>query len=287
MISSGLIVAFAALMFLSSDVVIAKHLTKRLGKFRYSVGILGIGIIPMLLYLFAAGIPSVNLQIILLSLVAGVFLGSGYALYYKALETEQVTNVSALGQIQPGLLLLFGIFALGEHVNVVEVAGIIAIFVGSFLILRTRGIEINREMMPVIIANVSWTIYWIFMNYSISLYGGYTLPLLIARSFGFVLMLAYVLATGSMEAGSTHRLSAGRNLVFILLISSGMLDSLMNISFGFVVGVGLIAIGSAILAVSPMVVALLGRLIYRDRITYLQKMGLVIAVAGAIAISVG
>ncbi len=287
MLSNGLIVAFASMMFLSSDVVIAKHLTKRLGKFRYSVGILGIGVVPMLLYLAAVGLHGYGTEIVALSLIGGAFLGSGYALYYKALETQQVTNVSSLGEIQPALLLVFGIFILGEPVNAVEVAGIAAVFIGSFLVLRTHGIEINRQMVPVIIANVMWVVYWIFMNYAITLYGGNALPLLIARGLGFALVLVYSLATNSIEGSRTHPLQKGRLLVLIMLLASGVLDSFMNISFGFVVQAGLVAVGSAILASSPIVVAVLGRIFYRDRITRLQKIGLLAAVLGAVAISIG
>ena len=287
MLNLGLVGAFASMMFMSLDVAIAKHLTNRLGKFRYSVGILGIGIIPMLIYALVVGIHAYSMEIVLLSLLAGAFLGTGYALYYKSLETEQVTEVSSIGEIQPALLLLFGVFILQERINVVEIAGIFAIFIGSFLILRTRGLEINRMMIPVIAANILWVVYWILMDYAITLYGGYSFPLLIARSLGFVLMLAYVLATGSIEGSNTHNLSRGKNIVIMMLITSGMLDSLMNISFGFVVGVGLVAMGSAILATSPMVIALFGKLFYKDRIRRLQKIGLVLAVAGAVAISIG
>lgn len=287
MLNLGLIAAFASMMFLSLDATIAKHLTNRLGKFRYSVSILGIGIIPMLIYTLVVGMHAYSVGIVLLSLFAGVFLGAGYALYYKALETEQITEVSSIGEIQPALLLLFGVFALGERIDIIEIAGIFSIFVGSFFIVRTKGLEINRMMIPAIIANISWVVYWILMDYAITLYGGSVFPLFIARAFGFVLLLAYVLATRSIEGGSTHNLNAGKNIVIMMLIASGIMDSLMNISFGFVVGIGLLAIGSAIIAASPMVVALLGKLFYNDRIRGLQRIGLVLAVAGAIAISIG
>ncbi|MCL4365066.1 DMT family transporter, partial [Candidatus Marsarchaeota archaeon] len=169
MLNLGLIAAFASMMFLSSDIAIAKHLTKRLGKFRYSVGILGIGIIPMLIYALAVGIHAYSMEIVILSLLAGAFLGAGYVLYYKALETEQITNVSSIGEIQPAFLLLFGVFILGEKITLIEIAGIFSIFVGSFLVLRTRGLEINRVMIPVIVANILWVVYWILMDYAITL----------------------------------------------------------------------------------------------------------------------
>ena len=69
-------------------------------------------------------------------------------LYFKSLETEQLTNAVALSEITPAILTLFGMFVLQEVGNPMEVIDIILIFAGAFLRHKHRGLKINRKLVP-------------------------------------------------------------------------------------------------------------------------------------------
>ena len=286
MLNPGLVAAFAVLAFGGIDGIIAKHITRRLGKHRYAIAVLGIGIVPMLIYLAAVGISNFSNTVVLLSFLSSIFLGIGYILWYKAIETQQITNVSLLGVVQPALIFLFGMLVLGNRVDIMEMLGVLAIFAGSLFVLSNGRMKINVLLVPAILANISWAVYWMIMNYAIAAYGSYSLPLIIARILAFVIIVAYSVLFGKIE--STRRPYGFPNLalLLVLLLASGIMDSLVNILFGFVIKVGLVAIGSAIIAGTPILTAVLGRIIFKDRLTKLQAFGFLMAVAGSIAISI-
>jgi drug/metabolite transporter (DMT)-like permease len=286
MLNYGLVYAFLVLAFGGIDGILAKYIIKRLGKHRYALMVLGIGILPMLAYVAFAGIAGFGLGMLLLSLGSSTFLAAGYILYYKGVETQQITNISALGVVQPAIIFVFGILVLGEGMNSLEIAGGAAIFIGAALLLLTEKMEVNFMLVPIILANASWAVYWIIMSYAIASYGAFSMPLIIARAFAFVLILAYSFAFGKMEDGIKNMSSAAGFALLLLVVASGVFDGLVNIFFGAVINVGLVAIGSAIVAGTPILTAVLGRLAFRDKLTTLQKIGFLIAVLGSVAIAV-
>jgi drug/metabolite transporter (DMT)-like permease len=284
MLQLGLAAAAMFMLLSAIDVTIAKYVVSRFGKYIYASMVIGIGIIPMLAYLAFTGTHLLTLQVIGLSVMGSVFLGSGYVLYYKGLEHGQITNVSALGEIQPALLFVFGFMILGETINAYSLVGVAAIFVGAGLVMVTEKMKVDWRLLPAILANVSWAAAWIFMNYAIAEYGGYSLPLLIERTAGFLVIVAYSIGSKSMEKPLLH--SRSFYMVGVLVLLSGILDGSANVFFGMVVNSGLVAVGSAIAAIMPIVVAALGRIVYGDRLHTVQKVGFMVAVFGAIAVSI-
>ena len=284
----GIVAAFLFMLIGAVDVTLAKYIVRRFGRYRYTVAIIGIGILPMVAYSIAVGSGSISSGAFWLSLAAGAITGVAYIIYYKGLESEQITNVAALTEVQPAILFLFGVLILGESITAIGIAGVIAIFLGATLVMMKDDMKLNRLLLPIIIANALWAAYWIVMNYAISTYGGYSLPLLIARGVAFAMVAAYSVLFGKIEKGNVKAKAPLLALVLAMfIIVSGLLDGATNILFGVVIQSSIVAIGSAIYAIMPIVAAMLGRVVYRDGLGMAQKLGLVIAVAGAIAIVIG
>ncbi len=270
------------------DLTIGKYVLKSSGNYRYSMVLLGVGILPMMAYVAAAGAGNMSILDVALSAAAGVISAGAIIIYYRSLELQQETNVAALTEVQPALLFLFGVFVLGETINSIEIAGILAIFIGAAFVMTTRKMRLNMLLVPVIIANALWAVQWVVFDYVIGSYGGYVLPILIGRIISFAFVSAYVLGFRKVDPNvSRYRNMAPAYLILGLMALVGILDGSANILFAIVVKSNIIAIGSVIYATMPIVAALLARIFYRDGLSNIQKAGLVIAVLGAIAIGIG
>ncbi len=283
MFNSGLAAAFIDTVIGSSDSSLGKYATARIGTYKYTIFVLGIGILPMLAYfvLFGnAGIVSLNA--VMLSVVASVFLGLGFILYYDALRTEQITHAAALGEVQPVILLLFGVFVLGEVITLLETGGAVIIFAGAFLVITTDRLKVNWKLFPVILANISWSLYWILLTYAISAYGGEGFPVLLARACAFAMILAFALSRNKIGKGIKKPMSAyHKSVLWSFVIIAGIIDGIYNLLFGFIIHVNIVAIAAALLAAGPLITLILGRIFFGDRLSSRQAMGFVLAVVGA------
>jgi drug/metabolite transporter (DMT)-like permease len=286
MSSAGFGAAFLATVSGSADTALAKYITNRLGMYRYAILILGLGLVPTSIYFIIFGLGgTMSLQAIAFSLLGSVFFGMGFVLFYTAMKTQQITHAAALGEVQPVLLLLFGVLVLGETITVIEAAASLAIFVGAFLVMTTSRLKVNLHLVPIILANVSWALYWIFITYAMRAYGGEGFPILLSRFCAFLLVFAFAFSSRKIEKSMKKPIGRYRAaLLWSFLILSAVLDSGSNLLFGFVVNVNLVAVGAAILAVGPLLTLILGRVFFGDTLDGRQKAGFVLAVIGAIGI---
>ncbi|MDE1850320.1 MAG: DMT family transporter [Candidatus Micrarchaeota archaeon] len=253
------------------------------GNLRGAVLVLFVGIFPILIFFLISNF-AMSPYAILLSLVSGILLAIGYILYYKSLETEQVSNTSGIGLAQPAILLLFSILVLHETISSIQALGGIIIFVGVLLIITNNKLELNRKLLPALLANVSWAGYWVIASYAILFSQQVGATLLIARLTSLVVVLiAFALA---MKNHVVPRLK--NSLVPMLLIigaAAGILDGLGNATFGYVVQFQLLSIGSIFVASLPLFVTLLAYIFYKEHLTRLQGIGMIMAVAGALVVA--
>jgi drug/metabolite transporter (DMT)-like permease len=287
MVSAGLVASFVDTVIGSSDSSLGKYATARIGTYKYTIFVIGIGLLPMIIYFALFGnIGVISLEVIALSVVASVFFGLGFILYYDALKTEQITHAAALGEVQPVILLLFGVVILGEVITLLEAAGALIIFAGAFLVITTDRMKVNWRLLPVVLANVCWSLYWIFLTYAISAYGGEGFPLLLARACAFLLILGFALWTNKVAKGLKKPASAyHKSILWLFVIISGLVDGAYNLIFGFIVNVHIIAIAASLFAAGPMITLVLGRIFFGDKLDERQKMGFILAIVGAMIIA--
>jgi drug/metabolite transporter (DMT)-like permease len=282
-----LLMATAAMLFASIDNIIIKYAMPRLGEYRFTILILGIGILPLILA-FLAGTQAVsNAYAIGLALVGGIFLALGYILYYESVQKEEITETTIMQQTQPAILLLFSIFVLAEPISALKGLAVILIFSGSFLVLIKKGFKINRKMLPALLGGASWAVYWIFITYSFN-GSGYIEQLTIARSIAFVFVLIYAYAFNRLEKKKIPRKhTISMNMLFGLVLVMGIFDSMVNVTFGYVDYAHLLSLASSVAAIGPVLTAILARFIFKDRLTALHWIGFITVVIGAVLIGAG
>lgn len=248
-----------------------------------------IGIVPMLLlYAFVPESVAFSFGLLALGLLAGIALFIGFILIYRSVSTEGVANSYILIEIQPVFLILFGILVLAESLNTLQILSMIIIFIGISMIVSTQELKINKKLIPSIAGNIIWSLYWIFIIVAVIYYRNFILPLLLARIFSAVLAAAYYFAYSNKNKKSNYMHINMRSIslaIISLVVLAGLFDGIGNLLFSFVSFSNKVVIGSAILSMEPIIIWLIGFLVYKEKITRLQGAGFIIATIGYIALS--
>ena len=270
---------------------INKKISSGLGSHISSFIYLLLGILPVILATLIIGVYVIPSFSIITAVIGGVFLGLGLMYGFRALQTENLASVSALAEIQPATLVLFGLLVLGEQITAIQGIGMIVIFAGTVMIITTEKLEINKVLIPAVLATLAWSVYWILMAYSITSAATFALPILISRMVGLPIIVGYMLSdkrsVAKME-GFWGKLKVNR--IFMVLIALTIVAAFADASgdtlFGITVGSPVLAIGAALIALQPMIVSFFGFLLYKEKLTKLQLYGLAIMIVGALILSI-
>ncbi|MGC8652336.1 MAG: EamA family transporter [Candidatus Micrarchaeia archaeon] len=268
----------------------SKIFIKRLGPEFSVLVVTASGIIPMLVLFFtignggsAAASSMANLPLLVAtSMIGGATLFLGFLLIYKSVSNEGIANSFIFVELQPVLLIIFGIFALGEHLGIYQAASMAIVFAGLVLIMVSGRFRINRQLLPTAFGNILWAIYWFAVIIAVLYYHNFILPLLLVRVASAVFAFAYFASINKYPIPKGVGISlAVVSLVFV----SGLLDGFGNILFSFVAFHNKVAIGSIMLTMEPILVWLVGLSLYHERITRVQKVGFAIATTGYIVLA--
>ncbi|MGC8585945.1 MAG: EamA family transporter [Candidatus Micrarchaeia archaeon] len=269
---------------------ISKKFINRIGVKKSQLIVVFAGIIPMLLLWVAsgAGIGMHHLPIMLaLTVVAGFALFLGFALVYRSVNTSGISNAYVIEEIQPPLLIIFGVLALGEHLTQVQLICMLVIFLGIALITLTKGLEINKKLVPSIVGNISWALYWFFVIIAIFYYKSFVFPILLIRIFAAVFAAAYILSHEKGEARIKGNRIAKNTLyaMSLLAIGVGILDGTANLLFTVISFSNNVALAGTILSVAPVAIWLIGYFAYKEVINTKQKIGFIVATIGYIMLT--
>ncbi len=270
---------------------INKRISSALGS--HIVGFLytSISMAPILLAVVIVGTYSIPIYGLVTAAIGGLFLATGFIFNFKALQTENLSSISALAEISPAVLVLFGLLVLGEKVTSVQMFGIIIVFAGTLMIITTEKLEINRKLLPALLAVLAWTVYWIIISYSVISSNTFALPIFISRIVAVPIMIAYLLSSKgavSRLADFSSSISKNRSLIALLALTviASVADASGDTLFGITVGSPVLVIGAALIALQPMAQSFMGFVLYKEKLTRLQLYGLVVMIVGALVLSV-
>lgn len=177
---------------------------------------------------------------------------------------------------------------LKESVSIIAAASIILIFAGALLIITTEGLRINKKLIPAILSNVCWLIYWLIITEAVISSSTYAFQVMASRAAGLILILALFILVPSKTASTTkiQKLEGIFPIAIILALLSGIFDGTGDTLFTLTVHSNLVVLGGALTALNPLFISVLSYFIYKDRLTRTQAIGFGIMVAGAVALSV-
>lgn len=262
--------------------IFSKKAAVKTGGFYSAVVMMGAGVIPIaLLVLFSP--MALTLYTSIMAIIAGIFLGAGTVLVFKAMETQQVSNIQSLVLVQALLLTIFGVYSLGETLSIVDVAAGAVIIFGCILVSTTEKFRLNQAMLPAVAANILWTLQWIVLSYAINMGGNSNDLLFVARTAGTVVMLMVFLLVVKKKDRKQNRRPLSESVHGVV---SGICNGLGTVSYAYLVPLGLFALGGIMQSMNPVLTAILAYLAFRERLTKPQIFGLLIATAGAITIGI-
>ena len=156
-------------------------MVSKLGGYKLGILMLSIGLIPTAIVAVLVGFGTVSFYVAALSIAAGIAIAFGDMLFYKAMETEQISNSMVFSELGSVLFVVFGFFVFGEAIGAVGAIGATIVFIGATLVAITEDRKFNKRLMPAMIAVIMWSSGFIVLSYSISASGTLSIPIIITR----------------------------------------------------------------------------------------------------------
>jgi len=238
---------------------------------------------PPTLLLIAAvviirGVPLAPGPWIAAGVVAGLAGLVGLSAVYRGMAIGVVGVVSTIAATGPVIPILVGL-VLGERPSVLQLVGILVTLAGIGLLAVDRRPQSGGKLVP-----------------------GVGLALLAALAFGiFLVAIKYasrpdplwgVLATRSGSVSALLVLGlAFRSRIRVRradmppLVTVGVLDVSADVFFAFATTIGLLSIVSILSSLYPVATVILARIVLRERMLRLQQVGIGLALAGVLLIS--
>jgi bacterial/archaeal transporter family protein len=256
---------------------------RRLGTFKsvFWSQLAGFGSILLLAIVLTTGINLPFLTIILFP-IAAVAYSAGYLFFYKGLEMGNVSIVAATMNLWAVFTMTFAFIFFGQRLSSTQLFGVMLIISGVALAsinwsaVRKQSFQLSAGVREALLGAFFFGVFW-NISEMISEEVGWLLTTLLVK-FGIVVFLLILSFLLKQEIGMTKTAAKTRYaLVFMGVIEVGAV-AVVNYA---------LTIGDAIL-ITPIASALsivtitLAVIFLKDRLSKLQGLGIVTAVAGIV-----
>jgi drug/metabolite transporter (DMT)-like permease len=213
--------------------------------------------------------------------LGGIFGAIGLASLYHGLAVGRMSIVAPIASLSALVPIVVG-FAQGDRPAPIQVAGMVAALVGAVLAATAPDHDGVRRMnvgiVPAVIAALGIGISVTFVAVAAEESAVWT-PLLLRTAS--VPLVAIIVLVRRPSFAAVRRRDVGA------MMGVGAADNLGNIAFAFATTKGLLALVSAVASLVPVVTVVLARFVLHEHLTRHQLVGVVLAVAGVVAIAAG
>ena len=223
---------------------------------------------------------------LVLGACAGAFNVVGLGLLYHSLATYRVSVVAPITAVLAALVPVAWGFVQGERPSALVVCGIVLAIVAGALIARERDEQHGSFAAGAVVAALSGVALGtslVFFAETTSDSGMW--PALSARATAaalvWLLALVLVLVLGKAMP------AIPRNRTFGLAVAAGVLDVAATALLLLAVRRGLIVVVAPVASLAPGFTVVLAWLLLGERLGSVQRLGLVLAFAGIVLVSVG
>lgn len=213
--------------------------------------------------------------------VAGLFGGAGVALFYRALSLGSMSVVAPIAALLSAAVPVIAGLGSGERPPLAAVAGIGVALAAVTMVSRERpeghgeGALRLQPLLLAIGAGVAFGLFFVAVDRAGSHAGIW--PLVGARVASVSLFAG--LGAARVTAASPPRTAMGAAL------GCGLLDAAANVMYVLALSHGLLSVVSVLTALYPAGTVLLARYVLGERLTGLQRTGLVVAGLAAVLIA--
>ena len=216
-------------------------------------------------------------------IAAGVIAGLvglvGLSAAYRGMAIGVVSVVSTIAATGPVVPILVGL-VLGERPSVLQLGGIVLTLAGIALLAFDRRPQPGGKLVPgvglALVAALAFGVFLVAIRYASRpdpLWG-----VLATRTGSVLALLLLGLAFRS-------RIKVARADMPSLL-AVGVLDVSADVFFAFATTIGLLSIVSILSSLYPVATVILARIVLKERMVRLQQVGIGLALAGVLLISI-
>jgi len=215
---------------------------------------------------------------ILLGLIAGIFGGTGVAIFYQALSEGRMGIVAPVSAVTTTLIpIIIGSFIDGR-LQTVQYFSILLIIVSIWLVSIDdveKTISIALLKLP-ILSGINFGLFFVFVKLAseTTVY----FPMVAARIASMTILFSFGIIT--------NKKSMFKITNWYVIIIAGIADALGNTFFVFSARFGRLDIASALAGLYPITTVVLAIMILKEKIHKLQTMGILIAISGIILLNI-
>lgn len=253
-----------------------------LSKKRSAVAVIGgsqpFGLIAITIVAVAYGQFWFNREIVFYGVIAGLVGMVALMAYYQALATGAMGIVAPIGSLGVLVPLIYGLLN-GDSPTTIQNFGIGLAIIGVVL---ASGPEFSgdAEIKPLLFAFLSAAMFGFVVLFMAK--GGQINP------SGTVVMMRVAQVSTMLTVALILRTVGGLKKEDIpLLAATGSLDAIANVLFTTAAGLGIIAIVSVLGSLFPIATGLLAWWFLKERLKPIQYIGILVTMAGVLAITSG
>lgn len=253
-----------------------------LSKKRSAVAVIGgsqpFGLIAITIVAVAYGQFWFNREIVFYGVIAGLVGMVALMAYYQALATGAMGIVAPIGSLGVLVPLIYGLLN-GDSPTTIQNFGIGLAIIGVVL---ASGPEFSgdAEIKPLLFAFLSAAMFGFVVLFMAK--GGQINP------SGTVVMMRVAQVSTMLTVALILRTVGGLKKEDIpLLAATGSLDAIANVLFTTAAGMGIIAIVSVLGSLFPIATGLLAWWFLKERLKPIQYIGILVTMAGVLAITSG
>ena len=215
---------------------------------------------------------------VLWACLASVLGTTGLVAFYRGMAAGALSIVAPIAGAGAAIPVIWGL-ARGDHPSAYQELGFVAALAGVVLASFERSPQASR-----LAAGAGWAAI------AMVAFGGYYIPMH-AASHGDFLWAAFLFRLTSTTliacAWLVLRPRHARRADLPVLASIGVLDTGGNVLFAAASAKGLVSVVSVLASLYPVVTVLLARAVLHERVHRSQELGIALALAGIVLVSVG
>ena len=241
------------------------------------------GLISALLLIFVFSI-SLNLPILVTILlpIAAIFYSTGYLFFFKGFEIGNVSIVAATMNLWAVFTMLFAFIFMGQRLSTIQSLGVLMIISGVSLAslnwsnIRNQRFQLSSGVKETVLGAFFFGVFW-NISEVISEEIGWLLTTLFVK-FGIILFLLLFSFLTKRELDLTKATTKTKCMVGLMGIIEAGAVAIVN--YGLTIGdaILIMPIASAL----SIVTITLAIIFLKDKVTKLQGLGIITAIAGII-----
>ncbi len=258
--------------------------SKRIGSFKSLFWSQLAGLVSIFLIAVVLGAEmGIPILAIILSPVAAMLYSAGYLFFFKGFEKGNVSIVAATMNLWAVFTMLFAFIFMGQRLTVIQTVGVFMIISGATLAsmdwdgIRNQRLQLSLGVREAALGAFFFGVFW-NISEIISEQIGWLLTTLLVK-LGIVVFLSIFSLAVKREIGLTK--GTAKTKCVILLMGVIEVAAVALVNYGLTIGDAILI--TPIASALSIVTITLAVFFLQDRISKLQGLGMILAIAGIIA----